>query len=100
MEAIVFAIALVFSLSLMIWRETLQQRGHESREQSYLKMIRDLQNRLTAKDIQGLQVLQQLQTEAEKPASPFGSMPLNDEEEAKLEEIKNSLERRSLAGQI
>jgi len=74
--------------------ERLQDR-HKQRETEYLKIIRDLHNRLTAKDLSGYMALR---TESEKPPStnPYGMR--SDEAEAEMEEMQLGLTRASSDG--
>lgn len=66
-----------------------QAKSQRTLVDQLLKQIRDLENRITAKDLQSFQMLRA----AEEPPGPLAGMGRSDEEEALLHRIRMGQER-------
>jgi hypothetical protein len=78
------------ALALVLPLLKAERKSWETERKTLLAMIRDLQNRITAKDLNGYMAIGQAE-----PQAPQGSMGGSDEEEAAIE-----AERRRLFPEI
>jgi len=87
-ELVVFAVTMLLVIALLAYERMLDRKSYEAREQKYLSMLKDLQNRLTAKDLHGYQFL----IDAQKRAPETDTCePLTDEREAEIEATRHGL---------
>ena len=83
--AIVGAAGMVGMEILFLVRTSWMEKRFDSERQSYLKMIKDLQNRITAKDLSGYMTLD---SKDNKPQVPHR---MTDEEEARIAAVRMGL---------